>query len=114
MVCEYGYEKDINNCDICKCYETVPQYDNCRVKRQLCDNIYACPKVEEVTHCCLGGVDDYTTYRLSIVLNDNVNIKNLYALFGDTTNEVGYTFNIPPAYQGDSVFNSNIGEFHQN
>jgi len=109
MVCEYGYEKDTNNCDICKCSETIPQYDNCRVKRQLCDNIYACPKVEEVTHCSLGGVDDYTTYRLSVVLNDNVNIKNLYALFGDSTNEVGYTFNIPPAYQGDSVFNSNIG-----
>ena len=23
MVCEYGYEKDTNNCDICKCSETI-------------------------------------------------------------------------------------------
>ena len=110
MVCEYGYEKDTNNCRVCRCSTEPPTYDNCHIKRQKCNDNYLCPLVEEVTHCSYGGVDGYTTYRLSVVFNDKINIKNVYALFGDSQdNPNGTPITIPPAYQGDSIFNSNLG-----
>ena len=110
MVCEYGYEEDITKCSICRCSTTPPTYDNCHIKRQLCNSPHICPIVEEVTHCSYGGVDGHTTYRLSIEINDQINIKNIYALFGDSKdNPAGYPLIVPPAYQGNSIFSSNLG-----
>ena len=71
-----------------------------------CTNLYVCPKVTEITTCGEGGVDGYTTYQLSVEIQPNTNIQNVYAIFGDLHGNDMYW---PPVYQMDGPFNSDIG-----
>lgn len=115
MYCENGFQRDKDNCDICSCNEPYiavdpmppvppPQPDNCDIPYEECNNLYACPKVAEVTQCSVGGLDGYTTYRLSIILKPNMNIKNMYAIYGSENNMI-----IPASKQIESPFGSNLG-----
>ena len=115
MYCENGFQRDKNNCDICICSEPSivtdpipdpipdPTPDNCDIPYQECNNLYACPKVTEVTQCSDGGLDGYTTYRLSVVLKPNMNIKNVYAIYGSEDNMI-----IPASKQIENAFGSII------
>ena len=114
------------DCDICLERQMVgeniacPEYCNmnsymipppttdidCHLQQPSCDNYnYVCPKITEITNCNLNGIDGYTTFRLSLVVKPNMNIKNIYAIYGDDNN----LMYLPPAYQSDMKINSNIG-----
>ena len=97
--CFNGYEKDINECNICSC-------NNCRMNFNDCDDI-VCPKIVEISSCEFNSLNSYTTYELSLIIN-NDNAKNLYAIFGDESNGPQPMI-IPPSYQVDNVFGSNLG-----
>jgi hypothetical protein len=78
----------------------------CPIPYSDCSSEFVCPKVTEITQCSEGGISGYTTYQLSLVLQNPI-IKNIYALYGGETPLA--PMNIPPAYQGQSIFNNNIG-----
>lgn len=121
MYCENGFEQDKNGCDICICNEPLiaidpmpvpvpaPVTDSCEIPYEECDNLYACPKVTEITQCSEGGLDGYTTYRLSIVLKPNMNIKNIYALYGSEDSQENNHMLIPASKQIKNAFGSNLG-----
>ena len=68
-----------------------------------CDSQYACPKI---LVCEDDNLPNYITYKLKLILNSNLNILNIYALFGDNI----FNMLIPPAYQSPStLFGTNIG-----
>lgn len=80
----------------------------CPITQPSCDSYtYLCPRISEMTSCGQGGIDGYTTHRLSVILNDNMNIKNIYALYGNhmTDNE----FDVPASYQSEISINNNLG-----
>ena len=104
MYCENDFQKDDNGCGTCSCNEV--RNPECPIPYEDCDNDYVCPKVLEITHCSEGGINDYTTYQLSLIVKDN-QISNLYAIFGSS--ESGGEMIIPPSYQVNSVFGSNLG-----
>lgn len=108
MYCENGFEKDQNNCDICLCSELE---DICDIPYNDCDNQYVCPKVTEITQCSNGGINGYTTYQISIILKQNMNIKNVYALYGsDGPDDIAFgPMILPPSKNIDGVFGSNLG-----
>ena len=81
--------------------------NDCPIPYNNCDSPYVCPKITEITQCGNGGIDGMTTYRLSLIVK-NDNVKNIYAIYG-TDNTHAKPLDIPPAYQGDTIFNSNIG-----
>ena len=108
--CMNGYKKNNNGCDICICSSSnegtscEPPNQECSYRRLLC------PKITEVTQCSENGIDGYTTYQLSLVFNHDSDIYNIYALFGDSSQPQGSSSLImPPAYQGNNIFNSNFG-----
>jgi len=103
MYCSNDFQKDANGCDMCICNEI--HNPECPIPYADC-NEKVCPKVTEITHCSQGGIPDYTTYQLSLIIKDN-NIKNVYALFGSTPD--GHPMIIPGAYQIKNVYGSNIG-----
>jgi len=113
MFCSEGFQKDGNGCDICICTDIdSPQDNTCDLEEQECPYEYVCPKITEITHCSEGGINGHTTYQLSLLLKDGTYAKNIYALFGDSENQVdGITMHIPPAYQEleSNIFNSNFG-----
>jgi len=79
----------------------------CPIPYVQCQDEYVCPKVQEMTQCSQGGIQGYTTYRLSLVIQDSA-VQNIYAIYGDDQS-VNHPLDIPPAYQGQSIFNSNLG-----
>jgi len=81
---------------------------SCRIPYSVCDLEYVCPKITEVTSCGEDGIEGYTTYRLSLILNNPL-VKNIYAIYGDDEDDDYSPMVIPPAYQGDISFNNNIG-----
>jgi len=103
MYCENDFQKDENGCDMCLCNEI--HNPECPIPYTDC-NEKVCPKVIEITQCSEGGIPDYTTYRLSLIIKDK-NIKNIYALFGSTDDQ--NLMIIPGAYQITNIFGSNIG-----
>ena len=103
MYCENDFQKDANGCDMCICNEI--HNPECPIPYTDC-NEKVCPKVTEMTQCSDGGIPDYTTYQLSLIINDN-NIQNIYALFGSDVDR--HLMIIPGAYQINNVFGSNIG-----
>ena len=109
MYCPYGFKQDHYGCDICFCSTRL--LNTCKIPQSDCvGNI--CPKITEITHCSEGGIQGYTTYQLSLIINDYdpSNPKNIYALFGDSEREGGISMIIPPSYQSESgVFNSHLG-----
>jgi len=133
MYCENGFEQDKNGCDICICNEPFiaidpmppvinpqpvpeprPASDSCEIPYEECDNLYACPKVSEITQCSEGGLDGYTTYRLSIILKPNMNIKNIYALYGSEDSQENTHMLIPGSKQIENAFGSNLGGVSDN
>ena len=102
MYCENGFQTDDNGCDICQCAEPVNQ---CPLPRLECRNRYVCPKITEITQCSEGGIYGYTTYQLSLIIQPDMNIKNIYAIYGENDNVLV----MPPAYQISEPYNTNIG-----
>lgn len=132
MYCENGHKLDVNGCPICECNDDnihlpvpisspipsptpypLPDTESssnsaCLITQLSCDSYtYLCPKIVEMTSCGEGGIDGHTTYQLSVILNDNLNIRNVYALFGDEKQSSEFT--IPPAYQSEISINNNLG-----
>ena len=101
MYCENGNQIDENGCQLCECVENI------EIPQPICDNMYVCPKVTEL----YTDKTDYTTYRLSLLIKPNMNIKNIYAIYGDNQGNQMY---IPGAYQINNVFGENIGGISQN
>ena len=108
MYCENEFQKDVNGCDMCLCNDI--HNPECPIPYETCNN-KVCPKVIEITHCSEGGVASFTTYQLSLVINDN-NIHNIYAIFGSLVD--GHLLILPGAYQTISYFGSNIGGISDN
>ena len=77
MYCENDFQKDENDCNMCLCNEI--HNPECPIPYVSCSD-KVCPKVIEMTHCSEGGISGYTTYQLSLVINEN--IDNIYAIFG--------------------------------
>ena len=87
--------------------EPEPVLDQCPIQQPNCNEYdYICPKITEVTHCSEDGIDGYTTYQLSVLIKDHNEVRNIYALFGEGSEHEMY---LPPAYQIDGPFNSDIG-----
>ena len=109
MYCEYGHMTDINGCQMCQCNSELPEPitdTDCILTQPSCDGYtYVCPKITEITNCNMGGIDGYTTYQLSLVIKNNMNVYDIYAIYGTSDNNMI----IPPAYNSESEFNSNIG-----
>ena len=55
--------------------------------------------------------DGYTTYQISIILKQNMNIKNVYALYGSSGSDdiASWTNDIAPSKNINGVLGSNIG-----
>jgi hypothetical protein len=121
MYCMSGFQQDQNGCNICTCNDpmTPPEINGllnhpidpvpgeCPIPDSDCNNNYVCPRVTEVTHCSRDGISGYTTYRLSLIVI-NPAAQNIYAIYGDDQ-PIEQPMSIPPAYQGSSIFNSNLG-----
>jgi len=121
MYCPTGHQIDANGCQLCDCNElpvsppvtddtltVVPPVDDCPLIQPSCEgHTYVCPKLTEITHCNQGGIDGHTTYQLSLVVQPNMNIKNIYAIYGDSDNKL--MMHIPPAYQSPVNKGQNIG-----
>jgi len=88
------------------CSENIENYE-CPIEYNDCELEYVCPKITEVTQCSDGGIEGYTTYQLSLIIN-NDNVKDIYAIYGSDENDA-CPMDIPAAYQGNTVFNNNIG-----
>lgn len=88
-------------------FEAVSLFNNvfaCNVETPHCLSYYVCPKQTQIS-CGGEGIDGYTTYQLSLIIQDNKNVENIYALFGEPGNEMY----IPKAYQIDGPFDSDLG-----
>ncbi len=79
----------------------------CPLQQPSCEGYtYLCPKLTEITNCNEDGIEGYTTFRLSVITKPNMNIQNLYALYGDVDGE---PLHLPPAYQSSFNYGSNLG-----
>lgn len=110
IFCENGYQINKFGCQTCECNDNIITND-CHLEAQLCDGkYYVCPVLREITYCSTGGISGYTTYELSLQVINN-DIYNIYALFGDSSDNLngGSSMIIPAAYQQSNIFNSNIG-----
>ena len=106
--CRYGHHIDENNCHTCRCVEETPiNKDNeCPVQQPSCDQYnFICPKITEITTCNEGGIDGFTTFQLSVIVKPNVDVKNIYAIYGD----MDTVMHVPRAYQSYINYGSNIG-----
>ena len=118
MYCENGFDQDEMGCNTCSCIvppvvdyarPVDPPVDPspCPIPYVQCSDPYVCPKITEITQCNQGGIAGYTTYRLSLVIQ-NERVQNIYAIYGDD-HPTDHPMDIPPAYQSQDIFNSNIG-----
>ena len=79
----------------------------CPLQQPSCEGYtYLCPKLTEVTNCNSDGIEGYTTFRLSVITKPNMDIQNLYAIYGDVDGE---PLHLPPAYQSSFNYGSNLG-----
>jgi len=101
MYCENGNRIGENGCQLCECVENI------EITQSECDNMYVCPKVTQL----YTDKADYTTFRLSLLIKPNMNIKNIYAIYGDSQGNHMY---IPAAYQVNDIFGRNIGGIDEN
>ena len=85
----------------------APPPPPCSIPYEDCAGEYVCPKITEITQCSEGGIDGYTTYQLSLVVKHH-NVKNIYAIYGNDEHG-GDLMTIPPAFQIDNSFGSDIG-----
>ena len=121
MYCVNGFSQDLNGCSVCRCNQpgdpippintpiTEQSDDICTIPYEECDNLYACPKITEITQCSEGGLYGYTTYRLSVILKSGMDIKNIYALYGSVDHNIATPMVIPGSKQIESAFGSNLG-----
>ena len=107
--CQYGHHVDENNCQTCQCIEiiSIPDTgDECPVQQPSCDQYnFICPKITEITNCNDGGINGFTTFQLSVIVKPNVDVRNIYAIYGDR----GSIMHIPGAYQSSINHGSNLG-----
>jgi len=82
----------------------------CHSDTDTCSEI-VCPKITEMTTCIDQSLNGYSTYQLSVLINDD-NIKNIYAIYGDDENGL-HELTIPPAYQS-GIINNNLGGIAEN
>jgi hypothetical protein len=133
MYCPNGHQIDSNGCQVCQCNEAprpTPQptpipptikpvtilndetNSECPLIQPSCEgHSYVCPKLREITHCNQGGIDGHTTYQLSLVIQPNSNVENIYALFGNGNNDENMY--LPAAYQSPVNQGQNIGGINQ-
>ena len=108
--CYYGHMVDENGCDLCACNNEIPLQitgEDCNLEQPSCDGyVYVCPKITEITNCNENGIEGYTTFRLSLIIKPEVDVKNIYAIYG---NDIGYPLHIPAAYQSPFTYGSNLG-----
>ena len=108
--CQYGHMVDVSGCQLCQCIQSLPPPItgiDCILEQPSCSGYqYICPKITEVTNCNQGGIDGYTTFRISVVIKPGADVTNLYALYGD---EYGNNIFLPRAYQTSINYGSNIG-----
>ena len=108
--CYYGHMVDENGCDLCACNNEMPLKitgKDCNLEQPSCDGyVYVCPKITEITNCNENGIEGYTTFRLSLIIKPEVDVKNIYAIYG---NDIGEPLHIPAAYQSPITYGSNIG-----
>jgi hypothetical protein len=108
--CEKCLQRQLNgeniDCSI-QCHRHYPIIeDECPVQQPSCDQYnYICPKITEITTCSEGGIDGFTTFQLSVIVKPNVDVKNIYAIYGD----MNTIMHIPGAYQSSINYGSNIG-----
>lgn len=121
MYCPAGHQIDANGCQLCDCNElpvappapvepvdVEPPVDDCPLIQPSCQgHMYVCPKLTEITRCNQGGITGHTTYQLSLVVQPNMNVKNIYAIYGDSNNK--NMMHIPEAYQSSVNKGQNIG-----
>ena len=82
--CNDEYEVIIKD-NVCSCH-----------MKSSCDRKYVCPHSKEIKGDSLNG---YTTYEVSLVLNEEYSNGNIYAIYGDRNNPMI----IPPAFQIDNI-----------
>ena len=88
-------------------FNIIQNVFGCNLQQPSCEGYtYLCPKLTEVTTCSNGGIDGFTTFRLSVVIKPNMNVQNLYALYGDGGVN---SLHLPVAYQSSLNYGSNIG-----
>jgi hypothetical protein len=105
MYCPYDHKVDENGCQQCQCNDP-PHTQECPITQPSCSGYnYVCPKITEITHCGLDGIDGYTTYQLSLVVKENSNIGNIYAIYGDDDNVIHF----PPSYHSRIFQGRNLG-----
>ena len=106
--CQYGHHIDENNCQTCQCIEVTPpnEGNECPIQQPSCDHYnFICPKITEITTCNEGGIDGFTTFQLSVIVKPNVDVKNIYAIYGG----MDIMLHVPRAYQSSINYGSNIG-----
>ena len=112
MFCPDGNQLDDNGCQLCQCNDPSPQSQECPLTQPSCEGYnYVCPKITEITHCNLNGINGHTTYQLSLVVQENKNVKNMYAIYGN--NEDSLTMSFPPVYQSPIYEGQNLGGVSQ-
>lgn len=109
MYCENGHKLDENGCQMCACNEPGNEPGNeCSITQPSCEGYtYVCPKITEITRCNEGGINGFTTFQLSLIINPSSNAHNIYAIYGDSG--MNNNMYLPPSYQADNGMNSNIG-----
>ncbi len=112
MFCPDGNKLDDNGCQMCQCNDPPPQSQECPLIQPSCEGYnFVCPKVTEITHCNMNGINSHTTYQLSLVVQENKNIKNIYAIYGNTDDSL--TMSFPPVYQSPIYEGQNLGGVSQ-
>ena len=82
--------------------------NNCNTIVPICNYNYVCPKI---LSCEDNNINNYITYILKLTINSNLDILNIYALYGDENN----IMSIPPSYQSNSnSYGTNIGGIPNN
>ena len=115
MYCPNGHQLDEYGCQMCQCIDPPPtQSQECPLTQPTCEGYdFVCPKITEITHCNLGGINGHTTYQLSLVIQDDKNVKNIYAIYGDShsdsSNGETFTMHFPPVYQSPIYQGQNLG-----
>ena len=110
MFCPDGNQIDDNGCQLCQCNDPTPQSQECPLTQPPCEGYnYVCPKITEITHCNMNGINGHTTYQLSLVVQENKNVKNIYAIYGNTKEEETLTMSFPPVYQSPIYQGQNLG-----
>ena len=114
MFCPDGNQVDDNGCQLCQCNDPSPQSQECPLTQPSCEGYnYVCPKITEITQCNMNGIDGHTTYQLSLVVQENKNVKNIYAIYGNSKDHETLSMSFPPVYQSPIYQGQNLGGVSQ-